>query len=99
MTPRRRRYLERRRPRDTRELVIIGPDEIPCDVFRREVSLPVMSMVDAMPPEWRALVHEFGADAHQLYDESAPVFSHQRRMSASEARGVLERVRSAEEVE
>ncbi|HEX4043258.1 MAG TPA: hypothetical protein VHY10_16290 [Xanthobacteraceae bacterium] len=87
----RRRYLERQRPRDTREVVVIEGHEIGCEDFKRRASMPVMAAVDAMPPEWRRLVHEFGAEAHELFDNSVPQFSHQRAMTAAEARNRLER--------
>ena len=86
----RRRYLENLRPRDTREIVVVEGCEVPCNEFKASVSVPVMSLVDAMPREWRALIYEYGADAHQLYDQSIPQFANGYRLTAQEARRTLE---------
>jgi hypothetical protein len=77
--------------------VVVDGEEIPCEQFRSHISAPVMSLVDAMPAEWRTLIHEFGADAHQMFDESVPAFSHQKPTTATEARRSLERIREMAE--
>jgi hypothetical protein len=32
-----------------------------------------------MPPAWRELVYEYRPDAHELFEQSVPIFSHQKR--------------------
>lgn len=53
-----------------------------------------MRAVDLMPPEWRALIYEYGADAHELFDNSVPVFANQKRLTAAEAEKMLEASRA-----
>ena len=77
---------------DTREIVVVDGMEIPCDAFKRQFAEPSTAAVDAMPPEWRALVHEYGADAHMLFDNAVPQFSNQKAMTVKEARRVLEQL-------
>ena len=57
---------QRREPydrRDTRELVSFPNGRVmTCDEYREGGAVPTMRAVDALPPEKRALVHEFGMD-------------------------------------
>jgi hypothetical protein len=89
--------MRRRRhdpPKDTREIVIAGGHVLTCDQHRQAFSMPIMNAIDAMPSEWRELVNEYGPEAHDLFEQSVPIFSHQKRLSAAEAEVMLKRDRA-----
>ena len=57
---------------------------VDMDEYKRRAAEPHMSRVDAMPPEYRELVHEF-------QDYPTIEHYHEMRMPASHARAALER--------
>lgn len=71
----RRQYLERLRPKDTREIVVVGGRELTCEEFQLGACAR-MAPVDALPPEYRALCHEFNvnaSDVHRKMEHGASV--------------------------
>jgi hypothetical protein len=82
-------------PKDTREIVMREGFELTCDEHKAAFCVPAMNAIDAMPREWRDLINEYGAEAHFLFEESVPMFSHQKRLSAAEAGEILRRGRAS----
>lgn len=50
----------------------------------------LLKQFDQIPKDWQDLIREYGDKAHQLYEDSIPMFANGPRMSAAEARQILE---------
>lgn len=51
-------------PKDTRELVHVpGVGTMTCDAYKAGGAVPTMRAIDALTPEWRKVIHDFGMDA------------------------------------
>ena len=79
----RRQYLEQLRPKDTREIVVIGERVLTCDEFQLGARLRMMPY-DELPPEFRALCNEFNVnavDVAQLAKRGADVEAVRRKIA------------------
>lgn len=50
-----------------------------------------MREFDSMPAQWRQLIHEFGAEAEEMYQNRVPIDSRGAVMTAADARRALTR--------
>ena len=58
--------------KDTRELVHVpGIGTMTCDAYKAGGAVPTMRAIDAMTPEWRRVIHDFGMDAWDYRKYSA----------------------------
>jgi hypothetical protein len=64
----RRHWLESRRPRDRREIIIVHGDEVSCDDYKGMTAEVVMECFDSLMPDYRALCNEYNLNACDVAD-------------------------------
>lgn len=63
-----RKRLDFSAPTDVREIVDVpGIGTMTCERYKAGGAEPTMRAVDAMPPSYRRLVHEFGMDVWGMW--------------------------------